>query len=80
MNKGYKLLGIGHSSGEFKGNNYDNFLLHCSYESEKINGVGTKVIKVKSSVFTSNPLKIGESFDVNYDQYQNVKDIFQVQK
>lgn len=75
MANGYKLVGVSSSSGNYEGHDFNNIILHCTYEHSKINGVGAKAIKVKAPIYTTNPIKAGEYFDVNYDEYKHVKQI-----
>ena len=75
MAKEFELLGLSNSAGEYNGRQYNNVLLHAAYLNDKISGKGVKVIKVKAPIYTDNPVKLGEFFDVNYDQYRNVKEI-----
>jgi len=74
-NIGYKLVGVGSSAGNYEGHDFNNVLLYATYDHDKITGAGVKVIKAKATVYTANPVKVGEHFDVNYDEYKHVKAI-----
>jgi hypothetical protein len=74
-NAGYKVAGIGRSSGEYEGRNYDNTILHVLYQHEKVQGTAVKLVKVKTSVYLENPVKVGDVFDFNCNEFRQVKEI-----
>lgn len=70
-----QVVGVGRSTGEYQGHSYDNVILHCLYQSDKITGSGVTAVKVKARVFDENPVKVNEKIDFNYDRYGNVNEI-----
>jgi hypothetical protein len=75
MAKAYIVVGLGHKSGNYEGRDYDNTMVHCTYEDELVAGVAVKTVKVKSRVFMESPCKVGDAVDFNFDEYRNVKEI-----
>lgn len=75
MNQGLKVIGVSEKSGEYEGQKYDNFVLHCVYEAENVRGNGVKQIKMKRAVYNQFPAQAGDVIDVMYDQYGKVKQL-----
>lgn len=73
------VIGIVHASGEYNGQKYDNYNLHCTREADANNpnedGSITEVIKVKASLFDEYGINIGDTIDVSYDKYGRIKEI-----
>lgn len=72
---GYKIVGLGHSSGEYEGHAYNNMMVHTLYEDEKIDGNGVKTVKVKYNVFVDSGVKIGDIVNFYYDEWRRVQRI-----
>lgn len=72
----YNVIGIGASKGEYKGFDYDNVILHCTYETKGVNGTAVKSVKVKSRIFATCPCEVGDVVNFYYDQYKNVTHIY----
>jgi hypothetical protein len=71
----YTVVGIVHSKGEFNGNSYDNFNLHCVRDAKpdtEENGQITEVIKVKSELFLSSDIDVGSIVTPYYDKYGRI--------
>ena len=71
----YTVVGIVHSKGEYNGNSYDNFNLHCIRESKpdtNEDGSITEVIKVKADIFMSSDIVIGSIITPFYDKYGRI--------
>ena len=78
--KGYEVVGIGHSSGEYQGHNYNNTLLYCTFEDERVTGLATLKVTVKDGVYNDNPVGVSDIIDLNYDKFGKVKDIVLIEK
>ena len=77
---GLNVIGIVHASGEYNGQKYDNYNLHCTRDADTGNenedGVLTEIVKVKASLFSETDINIGDTIDVSYDKYGRIKDIY----
>lgn len=75
----FKVIGIVHARGNYNGQDYDNYNLHCirpaAEHNENEDGEITEVIKVKASLFDDCGIDIGDSIDVSYDKYGRIKEI-----
>lgn len=73
------VVGIVHAKGEYNGQNYDNYNLHCTRPAndgnENESGCITEIIKVKASLFIESPVSIGDTIDVSYDKYGRIKEL-----
>ena len=67
-----KVVGLRHSTGEYNGRTYDNMLVHCTYESKEMEGLGAIVLKVKTDAFLNAPCKIGDMVEAVYNRFGNV--------
>jgi len=86
------VIGIARKSGEYQGQQYDNFLFHCVYPADLKNSVGkmTEVVKVKNSklpecfgqFITEDDVfaLVGEELAFGYDKYQHVNQIRVIEK
>lgn len=74
-----KVVGVVHARGNFNGQEYDNYNLHCVRPADEHNknedGEITEIVKVKASLFSDYDINIGDSIDVAYDKYGRIKDI-----
>ena len=72
-----KVIGIVHASGEYNGQKYDNYNLHCtrSPETDNEDGTITEIVKVRASLFDECNIKIDDTIDVAYDKYGRIKEI-----
>lgn len=71
----YTVVGIVHSKGEYNGNSYDNYNLHCIRDSKPNtdeDGHITEVIKVKSDLFLDSSIIIGSIISPFYDKYGRI--------
>lgn len=69
------VIGIVHSQGEFNGQAYDNYNIHCVRTGLQDKGeVGqvSSVVKVKASLFVSSPVEVGDTITPYYDRYGRV--------
>ncbi len=68
----FTIVGMERKVGEYQGREYDNTVLHCTYEKDSLlGGVAVLTIKVKSDRI-EEPLEIGDHVSFFYDQYGNV--------
>ncbi len=68
----FKIVGMERKVGEYQGREYDNTVLHCTYQKDSLlDGVAVSSIKVKSDRI-NEPLQIGDVVTFFYDQYGNV--------
>jgi hypothetical protein len=77
-NESMKIVGIGRSSGTYEGHNYDNTILHCTYDDEKVTGVATVKLKVPTKVYMADPVKVGDSVIAFYDRWSKVCELRKV--
>lgn len=73
----FVVVGICHSSGEYNGNPYDNYVFHClqpADESKGQTGSLCVVLKVKVSAVVELP-KVGDTVRPTYDRYGRVVSI-----
>lgn len=73
------VVGIVHAQGEYNGQKYDNYNLHCTRPANEQNdneqGCITEIIKVKATLFSDCDVNIGDNIDVAYDKYGRIKEI-----
>jgi len=86
------VIGIARKSGEYQGQNYDNFLFHCAYPADNKDSVGqiTEIVKVKRNkiaecfgqMVTDDTVYglVGEDLSFGYDKYQHVNLIRVIEK
>lgn len=80
-----KIIGIKHSSGEYKGYPFDNYVLTCVREATTENSVGLECIDVKKTTIKSKFLasvtgltgaeifaKVGFHADLLFNEYGRV--------
>ena len=80
-----EVIGIAEKSGEYKGSNYHNIMIHCTKESDECFGLVSEVLKVKfgnvKEVFgkhmNSNDWQelLGKDVAVNYNRYGTVQSV-----
>lgn len=73
--KALKIVGKQHNTGEYKGNNYDNTMLHVVKdfpEKAEAEGLQTEAIKIKASVMPYDRLNVGDVIEAYYDRFGNV--------
>ena len=71
----YTVVGIVHKVGDFNGQPYDNFNLHCVRDATPNtdeSGQITEVIKVKSDMFLNTDINIGSEVTPYYDKYGRI--------
>lgn len=71
----YSVIGIVHSVGEYNGNEYDNYNIHCvrpADSKKEESGQITCIIKVKASLFIENPVTVGDTVTPYYDRFGRV--------
>ncbi len=73
------VVGVVHASGEYQGQKYDNYNLHCTRLADEANlnedGVITEIVKVKASLFNESGISIGDNIDVSYNKFGGIKNI-----
>jgi len=86
------VIGIARKSGEYEGQQYDNFVFHCAYPTELKNSVGqlTEVVKVRRSKIpecfgrdtSDNDVYalVGEDLAFGYDKYGHANQIRVIKK
>lgn len=70
-----KIVGKQHNVGEYKGNNYDNTVLHVVKEfpeKAEAEGLQTEHIKIKATVMPYDRLNVGDIIEPYYDRFGNV--------
>ena len=67
----YTVIGIERKVGKYEGREYDNTILHCSYEKKDVDGVCVVSIKVKTERI-DYPLELGCTVSPLYDRFGNV--------
>ena len=71
----YTVVGIVHKVGDFNGQPYDNFNLHCVRDAtpnSDEDGQITEVIKVKSDIFLASDITVGSVVTPYYDKYGRI--------
>lgn len=69
------VIGIVHSVGEFNGQPYDNYNIHCvrpGLQDKNEVGQVSSIVKVKASLFVSSPVQVGDTITPYYDRYGRV--------
>lgn len=46
-----KIVGVGRSSGNYEGHDYDNFIVHALENDKNVTGQRANIVKVKADVF-----------------------------
>lgn len=72
---GMKVLGISQQEGVYEGRAFNNTYLHCVFNSDKVQGMAVTKVKMATSLFNTQPCKLGDVIDTNCDQYGRVKEI-----
>lgn len=71
----YTVIGLVHSVGEYNGNKYDNYNIHCVRKADSTKeevGDITYILKVKTSLFKENPVSVGDEVSPLYDRYGRI--------
>lgn len=69
------VIGIVHSVGEFNGQAYDNYNIHCvrpGLQDKNEVGQVSSIVKVKASLFVSSSVQVGDTITPYYDRYGRV--------
>ena len=66
----YTVVGVERKVGVYEGREYDNTILHCTYNKDKCEGVAVCSVKVKTSRL-DEVVEVGASVSFLYDQYGN---------
>lgn len=68
----FTVVGIERKVGEYLGRQFDNTVLHCTYEKDKLaDGVACTSVKVKTERI-DEPVQVGDKVTFFYDQYGSV--------
>jgi hypothetical protein len=73
----YELLGYNRKRGEYEGNAYDNYYLHCRkvVAPEDHKGEYLEIFKVKAVLVSESELIIGGTYRFYYDRYGKVSEV-----
>ena len=71
----YVVIGLVHSVGEFNGNAYDNYNIHCvrsANPDKEETGDISYVFKVKTSIFKEHIVVLGDTITPLYDRFGRI--------